>query len=129
MNSNPDDLAGQLRKYETQLSSLNSYIKELKDRATELGTDKEQFAIDLLEAENNVRYYEGEIARVKEQMRSSTRGPRLQAGADAILPKTVKQGVGSLIFSSISFVAGAILGSMMKSRRGGKDTREEKRDG
>lgn len=129
MNSNPDDLEGQLQKYEAQLNGFNSYIKELKDRTAELGTGKEQFEIDLLEAENNVRYYEDEIARVKKELGTSNKAPRLQAGADTILPKTVKQGVGSLIFSSISFVAGAVLGSMLKSRRGGKGARDEKRDG
>jgi chromosome segregation ATPase len=129
MNSNRDILEDQLQRYEAQLKGFNSYVKELKDKTAELGTDKEQFETDLLEAEYNVSYYEDEMARVKKELGASDKAPRLQASADAILPQTVKQGVGSLIFSSISFVAGAIIGSTLMSRRGGKDAREEKRGG
>lgn len=103
-------------KYERELAGLKSYIKELKDRTAEHGTPAEHFDEDLLEAEHNTKYYEDEIARIKKESGGGGR-----AECDTILPRTAKQGIGSLIISSISFVAGAILGSRLKSRRGEKD--------
>ncbi|HEY0322657.1 MAG TPA: hypothetical protein VGC66_17010 [Pyrinomonadaceae bacterium] len=129
MNSNRELLEDQLKKHEALLKGFNAYIKELKDTTAKLGTDKQHFEGELFEAENNAKYYEDEIARLKKELPESDKAPGVQAAADTILPQTVKQGVGSLIFSSISFLAGAVLGSKMKSRRGGKDAREEKRDG
>ena len=55
-----------LKNYEEQLRGLNSYIKELKDRTAEHGTQKELYEEDLLEAEHNVKYYEDELAHIKE---------------------------------------------------------------
>ena len=125
MNTNRDMLENQLEKYEAQLKSLNSYIKELNDMTAKNGTDREQFETDLLEAENNADYYEGEIAQVKKELGALDKAPGTGHGAGTVLPHTVKQGVGSLFFSSIGFVAGALLGSKLKSRRSGQDSSEK----
>jgi TolA-binding protein len=125
MSVNPDVLEDQLQDYEAQLRSLNSYIKALNDRCIECGTDKTQVEVDLMEAEHNVKYYEGEIARLKQEIGQAGKGGGGrgggggQGGRKIALPPKVKQGLVPLIISSISFAAGTLLGSKLKSRRGG----------
>ena len=126
MNDNREILEDHLEKYEAQLQSLNSYIKELKSMTAKHGTDKAQFEMDLLEAENNVNFYEGEIAWLKKEVGKSGKGSRPRNVTDSVLPRTAKQGIGSFVLSSIGFVFGALLGSKLKARRGGKDAPEGK---
>ena len=66
MGADHGTLEDQLREYEEQLRGLNSYVTELKSRVAEHGTPDEHVATDLLEAEHNIKYYEGEAARIKE---------------------------------------------------------------
>jgi hypothetical protein len=126
MKANREMLEDQLQRYETQLGSFSSYIKELNDMTAKYGTDKAQFEQDLLEAETNVKYYEGEIARVKKELKDSDKGSSPRNPADSVLPRTVKQGIGSFVLSSISFVTGALIGSKLKARRSTKDASQEK---
>ncbi len=65
MNDNREMLEDQLVRFEAQLRGLNSYIKELNDRTAEHGTGREHFEGDLVEAQNNVNYYEAEVARIR----------------------------------------------------------------
>ncbi|HEV2708376.1 MAG TPA: DUF1508 domain-containing protein [Pyrinomonadaceae bacterium] len=58
----------QLKDYERLLKELYSYVQALKDRTTEHGTEAEHFEGDLIEAEHNIKYYEDEVARLKEQL-------------------------------------------------------------
>jgi hypothetical protein len=118
-------LEDQLEKYEQQLASLNSYIKELKAMTHKHGTEKDHFEDDLMEAEHNVKYYQDEIARIKKELKQSPSGKGKGGKKDSILPRTKKQGIGSAIISSISFVAGAILGSKLMSKKGGQGTPEK----
>lgn len=126
MNDNREILEDRLERYEAQLQSLKSYLKELKDKTAEHGTDKAQFEEDLIEAEHNVKYYEDERARLKKALGKSAEGAYPRNVADSILPRTMKQGVGSFVLSAISFVSGALLGSKLKARRGNKDEPEGK---
>lgn len=126
MKANRELLESQLGEYESQLRGLKSFVKELKDKTAEHGTDKEHFEQDLIEAEHNIKYYEDAIARLKDEIGKPAKSERPQSGADTILPRTVKQGLGSLVFSAISFVAGAILGSRLKSRTGAQNTLDKK---
>ncbi|MDT4895180.1 MAG: hypothetical protein QOH25_257 [Acidobacteriota bacterium] len=126
MKDNREMLEDQLENFETQLRSLNSYLKELKDKTAEHGTDRAQFEEDLIEAENNVKYYEGEIARLKKEVGKSDQGAGTRTVADSILPRTAKQGIGSFVLSAISFVSGALLGSKLKARQASKDAPEGK---
>ena len=126
MKVNREMLEDQAERYEAQLRSLRSFIKELNDRVAEYGTDRAQFEEDLLEAEHNIKFYEGEIARVKQEMGESDKAPRASDPADSILPRTAKQGIGSLILSLISFAAGTLLGSRMKTRQASKEEQREK---
>jgi septal ring factor EnvC (AmiA/AmiB activator) len=119
-------LEDQLEKYEQQLASLNSYIKELKDMTERHGTEKEHFDDDLMEAEHNVKYYQDEIARIRKELKGAPSG---KGKKDSILPRTKKQGIGSAIISSISFVAGAILGSKLMSKKGDKEMPEKTKEG
>lgn len=116
MKANRDVLEDELQEYEQQVRGLKSYIRELTDRVARHGTEKSEYETDLLEAEHNVRYYEGEIARIRKELG----GARHHAGA--ILPRTARQGVGSFVFMAIGFLAGAVLGSTLKSKS--KDGRE-----
>ena len=126
MKASREMLEQQLEKHEEKLRGFRSYIEELNDMTAKFGTPREQFEEDSMEARQNIKYYEGEIARVKQEIEELPEAGRPQTGADAILPQTVKQGIGSLILSSISFVAGALIGSRLKSRRSSED-REGKR--
>jgi hypothetical protein len=128
MNNMNNTLEDQLRMYEEHVKGFKSYLKEINDRAAEYGTDKAHFEEDVLEAEHNIKYYEGEIGRVKKELGEPDKDCGIKTGAGAILPQTVKQGIGSLIFSSIGFVAGALIGSRLKSRRSNKGVTEDKRE-
>lgn len=121
MKVNRAILEGQLERYETQLRSTSSFIKELNDRVAEHGTDRAQVEEDLIEAENNVKYYEGEVEWIKKELGETDKASPAPKAADSILPRTAKQGLGSLILSAIGFAAGALLGSRMKARQAGKD--------
>lgn len=126
MKANREMLEDQLDRYQRQLSGLKSFMKELKAMTDRHGTEKEHFHEDLIEAEHNIKFYEGEIARLKKEIDKSPSG---QGGKDSILPRTAKQGIGSAILSSISFLAGAVLGSKLKSKKGGKETSGDTREG
>jgi hypothetical protein len=122
MNENSRLLAYELARHEEQLKSLNSYIKELSTITTQYGTDSSQFETDLMEARHNVKYYESEVERMKKELAESD-----QAVAAPDEPYTVpllKQGIGALILTAVSFVAGAILASKLSSGPDSKDTRQ-----
>lgn len=129
MKPNREMLEDQLETYEAQLSSLSSYLKELKDTTAKLGTDSAQFEEDLMEVENDVKYYGGEVARVKTELgKLDKAAPPARNAVDTVLPHTLKQGMGSLLLSSISFAAGMLLGSMLNDRRNSKDAPERNRE-
>ena len=119
MKAKRDVLEDHLQDYEQQVRGLRSYIKELTDQVAKHGTEKSEYEMDVIEAEHNVRYYEAEIARIKEELRG-TRGGGHYAGT--ILPRTARQGIGSFVFTAIGFVTGVFLGSQLKS--GSKERRE-----
>lgn len=126
MKANREMLEAQLLQYESQLKRLKSYVQELKARTTEHGTERVHFESDLMEAEHNIKYYEEAMGRLKDEIKKAGKGERATAGADTILPRTMKQGIGSFVFSSVSFVAGAVLGAKLKSRGAEQDKAEEK---
>ncbi len=74
MKVDQEKLEEKLKGYEAQLREVNSYIKELKDKTAEHGTEKEHFEGDLMEAEHNIKYCEGEIALIKELIEKETNG-------------------------------------------------------
>lgn len=118
MKPNRDMLEDQLEMDEEQLRELTSFLKELKDTTAKLGTDRAQFEEDQVEAESNIRYYGGEVARIKTELgKLGKAAPLARTAVDTVLPHTLKQGMGSLILSSISFAAGMLLGSMLKARQ------------
>ncbi len=110
-----------LHTNEQKLSGLSSYLKELNAVTAKHGTEKEHFHEDLTEAEHNITYYEAEIARLKHELGKLPKTGPTQPGGDSLLPKTPKQGISSLIFSSIGFIAGAIFGSKVSARGQRKD--------
>ena len=124
MKANRDVLEDELQDYEQQVRELESFIKELTDQVDRHGTEKSEYELDLIEAKHNVKYYEAEIERVRKELGGgSPGGGRQHAGT--ILPRTARQGVGSFAFMAIGFIAGAVLGSTLKSKS--KDEREEGR--
>ncbi|MBD0373763.1 MAG: hypothetical protein ICV60_23225 [Pyrinomonadaceae bacterium] len=114
MNNNPELLKDQLEEYEEELKGIKSYVKELNDMTARHGTDSEVVKDDLFEAESNSNYYEAEITRIKRELGQSGIAPKVQAAAKAVMPQTAKQGVGSLLFSSIGFLAGLLLGTRLQ---------------
>jgi septal ring factor EnvC (AmiA/AmiB activator) len=115
-------LERQLETNEQKLKGLKSYLKELDAMCAKHGTEKDDCGDDVIEAEHNIKYYESEIARIKEEMGKLPKKSYPTTGTDSILPQTRKQGIGSVIFSSIGFIAGAIFGSKVKSRGQNRDT-------
>lgn len=83
MKADHEMLEGQLADYEGELRGLKSYVKELKDRTAECCTEKEHFEGDLMEAENNIKYYEGEIARIRELIEKEPEGAAYWVYQDA----------------------------------------------
>ena len=75
MEPDRETLEDQLKDYEDQLRGLNSYVKELKDRTAEHGTAGEHYESDLSEAEHNIKFYEGEVARIKGELEQTPDGP------------------------------------------------------
>ena len=123
MQNRPGFLEGQMEEYSSQVKSLRSYLKELSDTTAKHGTDREHFMEDLIEAEHNILYYEGEIARLQQELEES--GPVQPSDtakpAEIAKPRIKKPGILSLVLTPISFLAGALLGSRMKARRADKD--------
>jgi uncharacterized protein YegP (UPF0339 family) len=74
MKAEHEVLEDHLKEYEEKLRGLNSYLKELKYRAGEHGTEKEHIDEDLMEAENNIKYYECEIVRIRELIGNQPEG-------------------------------------------------------
>ncbi len=66
MTASREVLEEKLKNYERELRGLNSYVKELNDKCAEHGTQKEHYEVDLMEAEHNIKYYEGELAQIRE---------------------------------------------------------------
>jgi uncharacterized protein YegP (UPF0339 family) len=83
MKADHEKLEEEWKDYEVQLRGLNSYVKELKDKTAQYGTQKEQFEVDLMEAEHNIKYYEGEMARVKELIEKGPVSATYQVYKDA----------------------------------------------
>ena len=125
MNVSREMLGDRLEKYETQLRSLKSFIKELKARVAEHGTDEEHYGEDLFEAEHNVTFYEAEITRIKKELRGWGRG----GSGDGVLPQTLKQGLGTLIFATLGFTAGVLIGSRLMPRPSGQRAPEDNSNG
>ncbi len=117
-------LEERLGRYEEQLRGLNSYVKELNDRADEHGTDRSLIEDDLREAEHNIRFYESEIAHIRQELGAGG-GGHDAGGGDRILPRTAKQGVVPLALALLGLAAGAILGASLSSRGGGGRRRGE----
>jgi hypothetical protein len=125
MSISRDVLEDQLQNYEMQLRCLKSYMKELNDMADRHGTDREHFESDLFEAQHNVEYYEEEVSRLKGEIRGLKKPSGTTAsGPTALLPQTIKQGVGTLVLAAIGFGVGMLLGSQMASGQGSKDPQE-----
>jgi hypothetical protein len=111
-------LAEQLNTCEDKLKGLSSYVTELTAMCTKHSTPNKQYDSDLTEATDIIRLYEVEIARIKKEME-----PVMKVGTkpDTLLPMTRNLRVAAAVLSSISFVAGALLGSRLKSRKSSKD--------
>ena len=76
----------------------------------------------LTKARHNVKYYESEVERIRKELAESD---KTDAAPDE--PYTIpllKQGIGALILTAVSFVAGAILASRLSSGPDSKDTRQ-----
>jgi chromosome segregation ATPase len=107
MPASHETLKEQIERHEQQLRELNAFIKELHTMTDKHGTPTEQFAEDLAEAENNIEYYESEIARIR----------KLLPKPHSRLPQNKEQLAGTFVISSISFIAGVLLGASMRGKR------------
>lgn len=117
MKATREDLEERLGEYEEKLGGVNSYLRELKAMTDRHGTDSSIFEEDLREAEHNVQFYEAEIANIKEELAGLPGAPPTRPGEDP-LPRPSPR-LGSFLIHAISFVAGAILGSVLRPRAGG----------
>jgi uncharacterized protein YegP (UPF0339 family) len=69
-----ETLEEQLHSYGEKLRGLNSYITELDGMIAKHGTVKDSCQEDLMEAKQNVEYYDGEIKRIRELMEKEPGG-------------------------------------------------------
>ncbi|MDX6696603.1 MAG: uncharacterized protein QOF02_4206 [Blastocatellia bacterium] len=83
MKADNEMLEEQLKDYEGQVRGLKSFINELKEKTDKHGTPKEHFEGDLAEAECNINYYDGEIARLREIMEKESNGATYWVYEDA----------------------------------------------
>lgn len=111
MSVNRDLLEDRLQEYEEQLRGINAYLKELKAVTDKHDTDEAQFAEDVLEAEHNIKFFQSEIAAIKAELGG-------WGGTHALLCRLKQPGVMTIGIGVISFVAGALLGSTLKSGGG-----------
>lgn len=116
MQLNREILEAQLKTYQDKLKSLSSYDKELIAMTAKHSTPKPQYESDLIAAEHNIDFYEAEIARIKQALRGIA--PVGRPGPGTLQPQIKRPGIGSAVVSSISFIAGAVLGSRLKSGKG-----------
>lgn len=122
MKPNKEILEDELEDCEDKLKGSASFLQELKTTTTKLATEPAQYEDDQHEAEHNIKFYEAEIARLKAEVgRPSKPAPPPPEPAKpvlgGVLPQTARQGIGSVVFSSIGFVVGALFGSRFKSRK------------
>lgn len=116
MKSHREALEDQLENYEEDLRGVSAFAAELKATTAKLGTDPAQFQDDLMEAEHNIKFYEGEIALLKKALGTKPK-PHPKPSPGPILSHVPKPGIVSVIASSVSFLVGALLGSKLKSRK------------
>lgn len=124
MSTNAELLQDQFDKYQEQLMSTKSYIKALKDMTAQHGTDKSHYESDLWEAENNARYYEEEIARLKKELGRAGKALPVKTRTGKALPQSLRPGLSTMVLASISFAAGVLVGSMLLSRGDGQKSGE-----
>lgn len=118
MHTNRELLEAQLKDLEDKRKGLHSYLSELKTMCDKHNTPEHVCGSDWTSATHNLGYYESEIARMKQELAKDTATGSISKvipGAGTLLPQNRNQGIGTVLLTSISFVAGALLGSALKS--------------
>ena len=116
MKASREILEDRLKGRQDELNSLRSYVTELKAMTARYGTDPAQFEDDVREAEHNITYYEAQCTGLESEIATCASSKPTQTGGSRA-PQSLRPGISSVIFSSIGFVAGALLGSRVKSRK------------
>jgi hypothetical protein len=116
MKASREILEDRLKSQQDQVSSLRSYVNELKALTARHGTDPAQFEDDLREAEHNIIYYEAQCTGLENEIAASAGSKPTQTGRSPAPPSS-RPGLSSVIFSSIGFIAGALVGSRVKPRK------------
>ena len=127
MSDRREVLEDQLESYGGKLKGLKSYITELKAMTEKHGTDAAHFEEDLHEAEHNIKWYETSIEEIRVELKGLPLTPTSDDKGIGARPPA-KRGIGSALAHSISFVAGALLGSLVKGRGGAKEGSGKKSD-
>ena len=116
MKASRDVLEDRLKAQQEELNGLRSYVTELKAMTAKHGTGAELVEQDLREAEHNIAYYEARVTMLKSEIDASESGkPTQTEGTPA--PQGSRRGINSVVFSSLGFIAGALFGSRIKSRK------------
>lgn len=118
MKNHREILEDQLDGYSTKLQSTKAYITELTKTTAKHGTDRAHFDEDLVEAEHNAKYYQGEVERLKKEIAAS---PTAKPGSGSKPGHISKPGLLALALSPIGFLVGALLGARLKAGRDTKD--------
>lgn len=63
-------LRAEKAKYKEKLASLKHFVKELKDRCHDCHTTQDLVYEDLMRAENDVQYYEGQIKAINSRVKA-----------------------------------------------------------
>lgn len=118
MHTNRELLEAQLEDIKDKRKGLRSYLDELKAMCDKHNTPENICASDWTSATHNLGYYESEIARIRQELAKNAETgsiSKVVPGIGTLLPQTRNQGMGAVLLSSISFVAGALFGSALKS--------------
>jgi len=125
MSENRDTLEDRLQDFGAKLGGLKSFVKELGHHVDKHGTPHEHVREDLLEAENNIKFYEAGIedararlAKLGDAPKPGAQGTSGGGNGVGIGPALKsKKGVGALI---LGLAAAALVAVGLKSRRGRK---------
>ncbi|HEX8144144.1 MAG TPA: hypothetical protein VF553_16200 [Pyrinomonadaceae bacterium] len=124
MNNQREILEDQLESYEAQLRAVESFIRELNDTTAKVGADRSQFADDLFEAEHNLKYYQDASERVRKELADLDKKKETRKEDEPVSNQALRECIGALLVSSVSFAAGMLVGSKLRSKSGSEETRE-----
>jgi chromosome segregation ATPase len=70
MNRERKILRAEKEKYKEQLGTLRNFLREMSNRCAEHGTRPEHFHDQLMKAEHDAQFYEGQIKEISARLKA-----------------------------------------------------------